>query len=271
MNSLQTLTLSVAALLAASASARVAYSVRCLTDSVWPGVPAVIEVAAWNTGAAPVEILDLDDPYLSLIGWTWRGAGGAIYAVHLNDYHYLAVPEPDLPERRSLAPDERTSWRVTIPTPWDFQTDTPWLLAAVIRNPDRPSDLATTEVDPRPGAAAGILGQRDPSLLQAALLEDPRPEVLASQLTAEDWEAIGNAAQREDPVARLILFSRALLTGEGVERHWRALEDQPPPLTLLRDYLLLTVPDPLAPAARPSLLAQVDPDSPLRSRYAHAF
>ncbi|HYR97276.1 MAG TPA: hypothetical protein VEM57_11095 [Candidatus Binatus sp.] len=264
----------LACLIAAPALADdVEFRLRALDRQAIAGVPVVVELDVVNTTGTEVQTYELTDPAIARIFWVWRTTSGRTREVRMRDYHFSVVPEPAFPAKVTLPPHGEISRVHTVPTPMDFPDGEPWTLAVRVRDP-RSQSIATAEVtfEGRVLPEPPVLGKVDPGLAQAALLEYSRDDVLEHGFDARTREAVREASQQREPVARLITVSDRMQSGGDPTPEWDALQAAPPAVRVVRDSLLLDEVSKAAvrrrriPASRVRLAKRLRPEDPL---YGH--
>lgn len=213
---------------------------RALSAQAIAGIPVVVELSVANPASSDVEAYELTDPFVARIFWTWRTASGRSNEVRLRDYHFSVVPEPAFPRKVTVPAHGQVSRLHTVPTPTDFPDGEVWTLAVRIRDPIDQS-IATAELSYEGHVLAEppVMGKIAAGLAEAALLEYSRDDVLANGLDAKSLEAVREASEQNDPVAKLIVVSKRMRTGEDPVREWEALDRALPEVRLVRNYLLL--------------------------------
>jgi len=225
----------------ASASSReVELRLTALNADVIAGIPVVVALRQLNRTRGPVTIYDLSDPYLSLVSWEWWSESGEYRKVRLADYHYSAVPEPALPKSIVLKRAGSMSTFFTVPTPTEFKMGGRWWLIATVRNPVDPSvKRAEVSFQARTVSVSRLSDGVDVNLVQAALLEHARNDVLSRAFSGTADKRVERAMRDGDLAAQLLAFSKALYEQGAVAEAWQRLEAAPNEVKILRNYLLL--------------------------------
>ena len=210
---------------------------RALSRQAVAGIPVVVELQVVNVTSNEVQTFELTDPSIARIFWTWRTASGRSYDVRMRDYRFSVIPEPMFPRKVTIPPHGQITRLHTVPTPTDFPGGEVWTLAVRIRDPIDQT-VATAEVTYEGGVLPEppVAGKIDPGLAQAALLEYSRSDVLDHAFDARSLQAVEQAT---DPVARLIVVSKRMKTGEDTSREWEALDRASMEAGIVRNYLLL--------------------------------
>lgn len=222
------------------AHAEIAFTARALTQSARAGIPVVVEVGFVNNSPDPHDIVELIDPYLVYVTWTWT-SGSTVFEVGVKDLH-CALREPLPPRKQRLASNERLSWYYTIPTPASFGHAVPWTLRATLQAAVSPSGQDVVQEISYHGSDLSVsrLAHRIGSTwAQATLIAWHSEEVLHQLDRMNLLPEIEYCFREGDRQAEMLLFSRSLLTAKDVLKLWQGLDNAPDEMLCLRNYLLL--------------------------------
>jgi hypothetical protein len=179
------------------------------------------------------------DPYLAGTTWEWRSKNGKSHRVTLEQYHYLAVPQPSPPEKVSLPSGASVGWDMTVPAPSDFGDEEDWVLHVSVLNPFTGETLksslpfrANLPITCQPKIST-------PTLAQAALLDFARSDAILQLEQSNLMRAIAECASKGDRHSQLVVFSQASLKGSDLPRKWQSLDGTSEAILCLRNFLFL--------------------------------